>query len=48
MLIAADQGESTMDQEEIISNQSAAEEDDDTRQSLKPNVKKKGWFSSMY
>ena len=47
-VVAADQGESMMDQEEIISSQSEAEEDDDMGKSSKLDVKKKGWFSSMF
>ena len=40
--------ESMMDQEQIISSLSEAKEDDDMGKSSKLDVKKKGWFSSMF
>ncbi|XVE97455.1 hypothetical protein REPUB_Repub03eG0021300 [Reevesia pubescens] len=46
-VVAADQGESMMDVEEIISSDSEGEEDDNVQKDSKPEAKKKGWFSSM-
>ncbi|KAF7806536.1 signal recognition particle receptor subunit alpha-like [Senna tora] len=47
-VVAADQGESMMDKEEILSSESETEEDDDVGMNNKPDAKKKGWFSSMF
>ncbi|XVF48402.1 hypothetical protein PTKIN_Ptkin03bG0187300 [Pterospermum kingtungense] len=47
-VVAADQGESMMDVEEIISSDSEDEEDDNMQKDSKPEAKKKGWFSSMF
>jgi signal recognition particle receptor subunit alpha len=48
-VVAADQGESMMDKEEIISSDSEEdEEDDQPGKDSKPDAKKKGWFSSMF
>ncbi|XP_022750268.1 signal recognition particle receptor subunit alpha-like isoform X1 [Durio zibethinus] len=47
-VVAADQGESMMDIEEIISSDSEGEEDDNVQKDSKPEAKKKGWFSSMF
>ncbi|KAK8523430.1 hypothetical protein V6N12_047950 [Hibiscus sabdariffa] len=47
-VVAASQGESMMDMEEIISSDSEGEEDDDEQKDSKPEAKKKGWFSSMF
>ncbi|XVE71147.1 hypothetical protein DITRI_Ditri10aG0127100 [Diplodiscus trichospermus] len=47
-VVAADQGESMMDMEEIISSDSEGEEDDNVQKGSKPEAKKKGWFSSMF
>ncbi|KAJ7955650.1 signal recognition particle receptor alpha subunit family protein [Quillaja saponaria] len=47
-VVAADQGESLMDKEEIFSSESESEEDNDEGQNSKPDAKKKGWFSSMF
>ncbi|PIN17651.1 Signal recognition particle receptor, alpha subunit [Handroanthus impetiginosus] len=46
-VVAADQGESMMDKEEIISSDSEIEEED-TGKDNKVDSKKKGWFSSMF
>ncbi|KAL2524009.1 signal recognition particle receptor alpha subunit family protein [Abeliophyllum distichum] len=46
-IVAADQGESMMDKEEIISSESESEEED-TGKNGKVETKKKGWFSSMF
>ncbi|WOL00201.1 hypothetical protein Cni_G08914 [Canna indica] len=45
-VVAADQGESMMDKEEIVSSDSEDEEDEEVEHE-KPGTKKKGWFSSM-
>ncbi|KAE8718890.1 hypothetical protein F3Y22_tig00109987pilonHSYRG00167 [Hibiscus syriacus] len=47
-VVAASQGESMMDMEEIIGSDSESEEDDDLQKDSKPEAKKKGWFSSMF
>ncbi|KAK8610218.1 hypothetical protein V6N13_081381 [Hibiscus sabdariffa] len=47
-VVAAGQGESMMDMEEVISSDSEDEEDDDVQKDSKPEAKKKGWFSSMF
>ncbi|KAJ6296141.1 hypothetical protein OIU78_024055 [Salix suchowensis] len=48
-VVTADQGESMMDQEEIISSDSEEdEEDEEVGKDSKPDAKKKGWFSSMF
>ncbi|RDY00269.1 Signal recognition particle receptor subunit alpha, partial [Mucuna pruriens] len=46
--VAADQGESMMDKEEIVSSESEEEDDDDVGKNRKPDAKSKGWFSSMF
>ncbi|XP_051130962.1 uncharacterized protein LOC127251344 [Andrographis paniculata] len=46
-VVAADQGESMMDKEEIISSDSESEEDESGKDN-KADTKKKGWFSSMF
>ncbi|KAL0291235.1 UNVERIFIED_CONTAM: Signal recognition particle receptor subunit alpha [Sesamum angustifolium] len=46
-VVAADQGESMMDKEEIISSDSESEEED-TGKDSKTDTRKKGWFSSMF
>ncbi|GAB4836752.1 hypothetical protein Ancab_001664 [Ancistrocladus abbreviatus] len=45
--VAADEGESMMDKEEIISSDSEVE-DDEVETDSKVETKKKGWFSSMF
>ncbi|RWW83961.1 hypothetical protein BHE74_00007480 [Ensete ventricosum] len=45
-VVVADQGESMMDKEEIVSSDSEGEEDEEV-ENEKPGTKKKGWFSSM-
>ncbi|KAJ7979599.1 signal recognition particle receptor alpha subunit family protein [Quillaja saponaria] len=48
-VVAADQGQSMMDKEETWSSESEAEEEEeDEGQNIKPDAKKKGWFSSMF
>ncbi|KAK3012769.1 hypothetical protein RJ639_009183 [Escallonia herrerae] len=49
-IVAADEGESMMDKEEIISSESESEEDEDeeAEKGTKVETKKKGWFSSMF
>ncbi|MBA0777785.1 hypothetical protein Gotri_005759 [Gossypium trilobum] len=47
-VVAANQGESMMDVEEIISSDSEGEVDDNVQKDSKPEAKKKGWFSSMF
>lgn len=46
-VVPADQGESMMDKEEIISSDSEIEEEDAGKDN-KIDTKKKGWFSSMF
>ncbi|RZR77396.1 hypothetical protein BHM03_00002450 [Ensete ventricosum] len=46
-VVEADQGESMMDKEEIVSSESENEEDEEV-ENEKPCTKKKGWFSSMF
>ncbi|XP_077223217.1 uncharacterized protein LOC143856819 [Tasmannia lanceolata] len=46
-VVAADEGESLMDREEIASSESENEEDEEV-ENAKSNGKKKGWFSSMF
>ncbi|CAA2965674.1 signal recognition particle receptor subunit alpha-like [Olea europaea subsp. europaea] len=46
-IVAADQGESMMDKEEIISSESEPEEEDIGKNG-KVDTKKKSWFSSMF
>ncbi|KAI0513761.1 hypothetical protein KFK09_009791 [Dendrobium nobile] len=46
-VVAADQGESMMDKEEIVSSESE-DDDGDEFKSAKASVKKKSWFSSMF
>ncbi|KAG5243740.1 signal recognition particle receptor alpha family protein [Salix suchowensis] len=47
-VMAADQGESMMDKEEIVSSDSEDDEDEVVSKDSKPDAKKKGWFSSMF
>ncbi|KAL1548939.1 signal recognition particle receptor subunit alpha [Salvia divinorum] len=48
-VVAADQGESMMDKEEIVSSDSESEsEEEETSKNNKVDGKKKGWFSSMF
>lgn len=47
-IVAADQGESMMDKEEILSSDSESEDDDEPQSDEKPEAKKKGWFSSVF
>ena len=47
VIVAADEGESMMDKEEIVSSESETEEDEEMEDS-KMETKKKGWFSSMF
>ncbi|PSS36164.1 Signal recognition particle receptor subunit alpha like [Actinidia chinensis var. chinensis] len=47
-VVAADEGESMMDKEEIISSESETEEDEEAEKDGKVETKKKGWFSSMF
>ncbi|KAF8393018.1 hypothetical protein HHK36_021259 [Tetracentron sinense] len=47
-VVAADQGESMMDKEEVFSSESENEEDEEVGKDSKNNTKKKGWFSSMF
>uniref|UniRef100_A0A2P2LTL7 Uncharacterized protein MANES_14G144400 n=1 Tax=Rhizophora mucronata TaxID=61149 RepID=A0A2P2LTL7_RHIMU len=47
-VVSADQGESMMDKDEIISSESEAEEDEEMGKDSKTDGKKKGWFSSMF
>ncbi|XP_009798541.1 uncharacterized protein LOC107777480 [Nicotiana tabacum] len=47
-VVAAVQGESMMDKEEIVSSDSETEEDEEPGKDSKVEGKKKGWFSSMF
>ncbi|KAG7540882.1 AAA+ ATPase domain [Arabidopsis thaliana x Arabidopsis arenosa] len=48
-IVAADQGESMMDKEEVFSSDSESEDDDEPGSDEKPaEAKKKGWFSSVF
>ncbi|KAJ4899044.1 signal recognition particle receptor alpha subunit family protein [Raphanus sativus] len=48
-VVAADQGESMMDKEEVFSSDSESDDDDEARSDEeKPEAKKKGWFSSVF
>ncbi|XP_058069129.1 uncharacterized protein LOC131218545 [Magnolia sinica] len=47
-IVAADQGESMMDREEVISSESESDEEEEVEKNTKPDAKKKGWFSSMF
>uniref|UniRef100_A0A6N2MT50 SRP54-type proteins GTP-binding domain-containing protein n=1 Tax=Salix viminalis TaxID=40686 RepID=A0A6N2MT50_SALVM len=47
-VMVADQGESMMDKEEIVSSDSEDDEDEVVSKDSKPDAKKKGWFSSMF
>ncbi|KAJ6406948.1 hypothetical protein OIU84_010458 [Salix udensis] len=47
-VMAADQGESMMDKEEIVSSDSEDDEYEVVSKDSKPDAKKKGWFSSMF
>ncbi|WVZ19616.1 hypothetical protein V8G54_006938 [Vigna mungo] len=47
--VVADQGESMMDKEEIVSSESEEEEEEENvGNKRKPDAKNKGWFSSMF
>lgn len=46
-VVAADEGDSLMDKEDIVSSESEAEEDEEVEQN-KVDAKKTGWFSSMF
>lgn len=46
VVVVADEGESMMDKEEIVSSESEAEEDEEMESKM--DTKKKGWFSSMF
>ncbi|KAL5999411.1 hypothetical protein ACLOJK_037696 [Asimina triloba] len=48
LVMAADQGESMMDREEVVSSDSESDQEDEVENAAKPNTKKKGWFSSMF
>ncbi|XP_060171765.1 uncharacterized protein LOC132602953 [Lycium barbarum] len=47
-VVAAVEGESMMDKEEIVSSDSETEEDEEPGKDNKVEAKKKGWFSSMF
>ncbi|KAL1531064.1 signal recognition particle receptor subunit alpha-like [Salvia divinorum] len=48
-VVSADQGESMMDKDEIVSSDNESEsEDEETAKDNKIDGKKKGWFSSMF
>lgn len=47
-IVAADEGESMMDREEVISSDSEEDEDDEAVNDAKVGTKSKGWFSSMF
>ncbi|KAA8535360.1 hypothetical protein F0562_030363 [Nyssa sinensis] len=47
-VVAAEQGESMMDKEEIVSSESETEEEEEAGKDSKVDTKKKGWFSSMF
>ncbi|GAV83209.1 SRP54 domain-containing protein/SRP54_N domain-containing protein/SRP-alpha_N domain-containing protein [Cephalotus follicularis] len=47
-VVAAEEGESMMDKEEIVSSDSEDEEDKEVGVDNKPEAKKNGWFSSMF
>lgn len=48
-VVAADQGESMMDKEEVFSSDSESDDDDKPGSDEKPaEAKKKGWFSSVF
>ncbi|GFS38990.1 signal recognition particle receptor alpha subunit family protein [Actinidia rufa] len=47
-VVAADEGESMMDKEEIIISESETEEDKEAEKDSKVETKKKRWFSSMF
>ncbi|KAF7148015.1 hypothetical protein RHSIM_Rhsim03G0257400 [Rhododendron simsii] len=46
-VVAADEGDSMMDKEEIVSSEGETEEDEETGRD-KVETKQKGWFSSMF
>lgn len=46
-VVAADQGESMMDKEEVVSSESESEEEEEVN-ATKSSAKKKGWFSSVF
>ncbi|KAK7354251.1 hypothetical protein VNO80_19710 [Phaseolus coccineus] len=46
--VVADQGESMMDKEEMVSSESEEEEEENVGKKRKPDAKNKGWFSSMF
>ncbi|XP_034700099.1 signal recognition particle receptor subunit alpha homolog [Vitis riparia] len=48
VIVAADEGESMMDKEEIVSSESETEEDEEMEKDSKMETKKKGWFSAMF
>ncbi|KAF7154222.1 hypothetical protein RHSIM_Rhsim01G0028300 [Rhododendron simsii] len=48
VVVAADEGESMMDKDEIVSSDSETEEEEDAGKDSKIETKKKGWFSSMF
>ncbi|KAL8094680.1 hypothetical protein AgCh_036271 [Apium graveolens] len=53
VVVAANEGESMMDKEEILSSDSDSddsedEDNEDGKMDKKPDTKKKGWFSSMF
>ncbi|XP_027359448.1 signal recognition particle receptor subunit alpha-like [Abrus precatorius] len=45
--VAADQGESMMDKDEIVSSESEDDDEEDVGKNIKVGAKSKGWFSSM-
>eukprot|EP00262_Sarcandra_glabra_P002602 TRINITY_DN129_c1_g2_i1.p1 TRINITY_DN129_c1_g2~~TRINITY_DN129_c1_g2_i1.p1 ORF type:complete len:467 (+),score=118.96 TRINITY_DN129_c1_g2_i1:109-1401(+) len=48
VVVAADQGESMMDREEVVSSESESDEEEGAEKNAKPDAKKRGWFSSMF
>lgn len=48
VIVAADEGESMMDKEEIVISESETEEDEEMEKDSKMETKKKGWFSAMF
>lgn len=47
-IVAADEGESMMDKEEVFSSDSEEDEDEEAGNDTKVGTKSKGWFSSMF
>ncbi|OIS97224.1 PREDICTED: signal recognition particle receptor subunit alpha-like [Nicotiana attenuata] len=47
-VVAAEQGDSMMDKEDILSSDSETEDDEEPGKDNKVEAKKKGWFSSMF